>query len=341
MSHVSSRKRLFGLVSVVAHFFVGAREIRSYTGSYLACGVLLFVRMEPVGFGMRVLLLVNHRSSRGQSDLGPSRAILEEHGFHIDEVSLSTPGDIGQAIDSHGHAVDLVVLGGGDGTINAAVPALLRTGLPLGILPLGTANDFARTLGIPRSLEGACAVIAARQTRAIDVAYVNGKHFINDASLGLSVDVLRRAQHASKQRWGVISYAAQAFRALRDNRSFKAVIHCDDTRQRFSAMQITVGNGRYHGGGLTISQDARIDDGWLDLFALTPMPLWRLLSLGPSMWRGSHWKRTGVKILRGQHISITTSRPMVINTDGERATRTPARFSVVSRALKVLVPRGG
>lgn len=294
--------------------------------------------MESGDLGKHTLLLVNRKSSQGERDLGPSRAILEAHGFRIHQVPLHTPGDIAPAIDSHGDATDLVVVGGGDGTINAAVPALLRTSLPLGILPMGTANDFARTLGIPASLEDACAVIAARQARAIDVAYVNGKPFINDASLGLSVEVIRRAEHQSKQRWGVLSYATQAFRAFRDNRAFRAVICCDGTSQRLAAVQITVGNGRYHGGGLTISPDARIDDGRLDLFALAPMPLWRLLSLGPSMWRGNHRTRAGVEILRGQRISITTSRPMQVNTDGERATRTPARFWVVPRALRVLAP---
>lgn len=325
-------------------------RVSGYVAANLASDVLPLMAMElqelseaerrssRASTGRRILLLVNRQSGRGESDLDRCVALLEEHGFCVVAVPLERAGDIGDTIMRHGDQVDMVVLGGGDGTMNAAVPALLETGIPLGILPLGTANDLARTLGIPSSLDDACAVIAARHTRAIDVAYVNGRHFINDASLGLSVEVSRRAERASKRRWGVLSYAAQAFAALRSHGPFRAVIYCDGVRARVSAVQITVGNGRYYGGGLTISSDASIDDGMLDLCALAPMSIWRLLRLGPFMWTGSHDGQEGVRIWRGREIRVETGRPMQVNTDGEHATRTPARFWVQPRALTVLVP---
>ncbi|MHC5722287.1 MAG: diacylglycerol kinase family protein, partial [Nostoc sp.] len=87
---------------------------------------------------------------------------------------------------------ELVIIGGGDGTLNAAVDALVDTQLPLGILPLGTANDLARTLEIPNSLSEACKIIAYRNLHRIDLGWVNGKHFFNVASLGLSVKITER-----------------------------------------------------------------------------------------------------------------------------------------------------
>ena len=127
---------------------------------------------------------------------------------------------LGAWIVEHRREVDLVIIGGGDGTLNAAADALIETGLPLGILPLGTANDLARTLGIPADLVAAGQVIAAGRTHRIDLGRVNGKHFFNVASLGLSVQVARELDADLKRRWGVLGYAFIVWRAIRGRRPF-------------------------------------------------------------------------------------------------------------------------
>lgn len=106
--------------------------------------------------------------------------------------------------------VDRVILGGGDGTLNPSAAGLRDSGLPLGILPLGTANDLARTLGVPEDPERAAAVIADGRTTRLDLGYVNGRPFFNVASLGLSVDITRRLTKVMKRRWGRLAYPIAA-----------------------------------------------------------------------------------------------------------------------------------
>ena len=162
----------------------------------------------------RALLLVNRHARRGQTDL--SRAIdrLRELDFELLEVPLESSEQISKVIRQHKDAVDLVIIGGGDGTLNAAIDGLIATQLPLGILPLGTANDLARTLQLPTSLAEACDVIAKGQLERIDLGCVNGNHFFNVASLGLGLKITQRLSRDIKLRWGVFAYAIAAMQVL-------------------------------------------------------------------------------------------------------------------------------
>jgi YegS/Rv2252/BmrU family lipid kinase len=179
-------------------------------------------------------------------------------------------------------------------------------------------------------------VILADHRRAIDVGRVNGKHFLNVAGIGLSVEVARTLDAETKQRLGPLGYPLAVLKTLRNRRSFRARVLCDGREIGLRSVQISVGNGRYYGGGLTVAPDAAIDDGWLDLFSIAPASPLRLLMLGPALKRGSHGERNEVQLFRGRRIEIETSRPMAVNTDGEVTTRTPARFDVRPGALHVL-----
>src|SRR5918992_3985325 len=139
----------------------------------------------------RALLLINRRAGRGAPAL--SQAVESLHGLDFELVTapVKNAEHITARIEQYGPQLDLVIVGGGDGTLNAAVDSLVQHQLPLGILPLGTANDLARTLSIPISTPEACRVIAAGHTKPIDLGWVNGKHFFNVASLGFSLHLTR------------------------------------------------------------------------------------------------------------------------------------------------------
>jgi YegS/Rv2252/BmrU family lipid kinase len=283
------------------------------------------------------LLLINRGSRQGDADLRPALDLLHRAGVEVIKVSSDDPRDLQQAIAEHRDAVDRVVVGGGDGTLNAVVDALIGRRLPLGILPLGTANDLARTLDLPGDLAAAAAVIAEGRTRQIDVGCINGKHFFNVASLGLSTEVARELTREAKRRWGVLGYPLALWRAARKRRSFRADIRCDHERRRLHSIQIWIGNGRHFGGGVTIAADARIDDGMLDLVSLAPRGLWQLILAAPQLLRGHHHDQR-LHHWRGTEIEIRTRRPMLINTDGEVTTQTPAQARVVPKAISVYVP---
>jgi YegS/Rv2252/BmrU family lipid kinase len=287
----------------------------------------------------RALLLVNRHARHGQNRITEALKQLKKLDFDLQEESMDNPQHLPELIRRYQNRVDLVIIGGGDGTLNAAADALVETQLPLGILPLGTANDLARTLGIPNSLPEACEIIAKGQVRRIDLGWVNGKHFFNVASMGLSVQITERLTKETKRRWGIFAYAITALQALWKARPFRAEIRIEGESIRVKTVQIAVGNGRYYGGGMAVAHDATIDDRRLDLYSLELKHWWQIIALLPAMRGGRHTAFPGVRALRGQKIQVYTSKPRPINTDGEITTYTPADFRVIPQALAVLVPQ--
>jgi len=286
----------------------------------------------------RALLLINRHARQGQKQLSPIIEQLQKMGFELTEESTEDPQHLPEVIRRYQNQVDLVIIGGGDGTLNAAVDGLFDTQLPLGILPLGTANDLARTLGIPTCLTDACEIIGTGQLRRIDLGWVNGKHFFNVASLGLSVQITQKLNKEAKRRWGVLAYAATAIQAIWQTRPFTAEIRLNGESILVKTIQIAVGNGRYYGGGLTVDYDAAIDEQKLDLYSLEIQPWWQILLLLPALRKGQYASWSGVRTLESQEVEVYTRKPHAINTDGEITTHTPAKFRVIPHALSVLVP---
>ncbi len=288
----------------------------------------------------RALLLVNRHSRQGEKCLPQAIRCLEQLGIELIKESTDHPHHLTELIHQYKYQVDLVIVGGGDGTLNAAVDGLVETQLPMGILPLGTANDLARTLGIPNSLPEACKIIANGEVRRIDLGWVNGKHFFNVASLGLSVKITQRLTKEVKRRWGVLAYAATALQVIWESRPFSAQIHANGKSISVKTVQIAVGNGRYYGGGMAVVHDATIDDQRLDLYSLEIKHWWQIIPLLPAMRNGRHIHWREVRALNGQEFHVETRKPRPINTDGEITTYTPAHFRVIPQALEVLVPPG-
>lgn len=289
--------------------------------------------------GTRSLFLVNRGARNGEAQREQSLEQLRASGLEPIEATTKSPADISEAIRQHRDRVDLVIVGGGDGALNAAAEGLVDTGLPLGILPLGTANDLARTLGIAPDISQACKIIAEGHRKRIDLGWVNGKHFFNVASIGLTVQITRELSRETKSRWGVLAYPLTALRVLWKARPFRAEIWADGTTHHVKAVQIAVGNGRYYGGGLSIAEDAAIDDGWLDLYAAEVSHWWQVLALLPSLRTGAFNERTDVKNLRSREFKITTRRTRQATADGEIVSATPLHFRMVPRAVEVFVPR--
>lgn len=286
----------------------------------------------------RALLLVNRNARHGHKQLSAAIDRLKTLDLELLEESTEDPQQLGELIRRYQHQVELVIVGGGDGTLNAAVDALVETGLPLGILPLGTANDLARTLEIPNSLPEACEIIAKGQVRRIDLGWVNGKHFFNVASLGLSVQISKRLTKEVKRRWGVLAYGITALQVILQTRPLRAEIRINGESINVKTFQIAVGNGRYYGGGMAVVQDATIDDQRLDLYSLELKHWWQFIALLPAMRGGTYTNWRNVRALSGQEIQVYTRKPRPINTDGEITTHTPAQFRVIPQALAVLVP---
>lgn len=297
---------------------------------------------DPVPGHRRALLLVNPGARQGGAPLAAARAAF--HAGAIDLLDVRWPrraagaGAVADLIRRNAAMVDLVIVGGGDGSLNAAAPALSEAGLPLGVLPLGTANDFARTLGIPADPVAAARLIAEGAPRPVDLGEVNGHPFLNVASIGFSADLARALTAAAKKRFGVLGYAIVAARLLWQSRLFTAFIEHDNTVETVRTLQVSVGNGRYYGGGMAVESTATAEDGRLDFYSLEVDHWWRLLALLPSLRRGTQGQWNDVRAFSTTQVVVRTSRPRPVNTDGELVTFTPAHFRVRPGAIRVYAP---
>lgn len=287
----------------------------------------------------RALLLANPKARRGGERVGEALDVLRGAGMELFVEEIGNSKEIADHVRRHAGDVDLVILGGGDGTINAGLASLLEARLPLGILPLGTANNTARTLEIPTELADAAKVIALGATRRIDVGQVGDRYFLTTASIGLSVRITKELSGASKRRWGPLAYGVAAIRTLSRVHAFDADIQYDGGSRRLRAIQIMVGNGRHYGAALTVAEDAEPDDALLDCYAIEAVPWWRLIGLLPALKRGRQGEKADVQAITARTIRIETREPHSIDADGELVGKTPATFTTLPAALEVFAPK--
>lgn len=286
----------------------------------------------------RALLIINSRSRHGAKQADRATGLLRAAGFDITIQSAPHAESIPDFVSSALKDVDAVIAGGGDGTMNAVANGLVGSSLPLGVIPLGTANDLARTLGIPSSIPEACAIIAAGHVREIDLGWVNGKVFLNVASMGLTTRVTRELSPKVKRRLGVLAYPVALTRALRSLHSFEVEISSDGQTLRRRAVQVAVGNGRFFGGGMRIAHDAAIDDQRLDLYIIEARNAWELVRAVPAILTGRAETSPHVTALHGCEIEVKADHPRAVSMDGEIRTTTPALFRLLPRALRVFAP---
>ena len=288
--------------------------------------------------GRRMLLILNP-AARQAGGAGPTvTEALQRSGIEPVPVDVADGESLAEAVRRQAPGADGVIVGGGDGTLHQAIQAVIPLDLPLGMVPLGTANNVARTLEIPTDPEEACAVIGRGHRRRIDVGQVNDRYFLTTASFGLSVDITAELSGAVKRRWGIAAYAVAATRALWAMRPFHVTIEAGERLIRSRTVQVVVGNGVHYGSALRVADDARIDDGALDLFSLELRHWWQAVGLIPALKAGSHHEHRDVLALRGSEFTITAHHRHTIDADGELAGRTPARFRVVPGALEIFTP---
>ena len=233
--------------------------------------------------------------------------------------------------------VEAVIAAGGDGTVIGAISLALERGVPLGIVPLGTFNDLARTLGVPAEIPGACSAIAGGKTRAIDLGRVNGRYFVNEASIGVSARVARRQTPEVKQRFGFLGVISTTLQTLRDVRPFFAEIAFDGAAEPCRTVQITVANSARFGGVIE-RPDASIDDGWLDLYSVEPRNWFDAFALVHKIVVRDPRSGAGLRTRRSTRFDVRTHHAHHVVADGEPAGVTPATFEILPKALRVLVP---
>jgi diacylglycerol kinase (ATP) len=292
----------------------------------------------------RAALIVNTGSRTGKDAYRQARSRLTELGVPIADTF---PVSDGARLPETVHAAvqdgcDLVVLGGGDGTVSAAVDQLVGGSVILGVLPLGTANDFARTLQIPSEVEHACQTIAHGKVVDVDLGLVEDNYFVNVASVGLSVAVTQALSPQLKARIGPLAYPVATLRAYRRHRPFTATLEFPDgDHDRLDLddlLQVAVGNGRHYGGGNVVAPEAGIDDHALDVYAIKRGRMHEHVSIARAFKSGTFVKHRNVVHLTTRRMRMLAEPEQHVNVDGEVVATTPQEFTVARNALNVLVP---
>ncbi len=202
---------------------------------------------------------------------------------------------------------------------------------------MGTANDLARSLGVPEDLLAAAQVIIDDRREYISLGKVNEHYFINVAHIGLGVDVTNELTAESKKYFGVFAYLGAFLSVIKRNKSFKVHIKADDWQCSTKAIHLAIGNGRFYGGGNIVDQRSTLLDGQLNLFFIKQQRWWQLLLLGPSLRNGVLHKTDRIVRRTSEKFSIQTSRPKALEADGEFKTKTPAEFAVIPKAIEAIV----
>ena len=234
-------------------------------------------------------------------------------------------------------ASEVPVVISGDGLLGAVGGAMAGAETPLGIVPGGRGNDLARVLGIPSDPAEAVAVIAAGQSRLIDVGEANGKRFLGIVSIGFDSEANQLANETSFLR-GNLVYAYAALRTLLSWKPGRFTVRAGNERVRFTGYSVSVANNRAFGGGMFIAPDAELDDGEFDIVTVGEVSKLRFVSNLPKVFKGTHVDEDEVRVFRASQVELTASRPFPVFADGEHLTDLPASLRVLPRALSVLVP---
>jgi YegS/Rv2252/BmrU family lipid kinase len=284
---------------------------------------------------MRILLIANAHARRGREPLDLALEVFQQAGVEATVVMVPNAKQAEEEIRRRKGEIEAIVLAGGDGTVADSAPVLLEAGLPFGVLPRGTANDLARSVGLPMDLKSAAEVITAGNTRKIDLGEVNGKFFFNVAHIGLGAVLARDITAELKRYFGPFAYPMAAARALGKLHPFRAEILVEDERIALRTVQIAVGNGRFFGGGGVVDESAEIDDGLFHVYALGTKNPFRLALMLPSLVRGRHARSKWVRTAAGSAIEVRTIRQMSVSADGHVLTKTPASFRMRREALTI------
>lgn len=282
------------------------------------------------------LIVTEDRASELKEILG----LAADRGVSI-ELRVATKDDDGGRFAREGVAAgcDAVIAAGGDGTVNAVMNGLVGSSIPLGIIPLGTANDFARQAGIPDDPREAFEIILQSEPVAIDTASLNGRHFLNVSSGGIGAETTAETSDELKAVLGPLAYAITGVRKLTSLDSMKLEVSGAGDRIECEALIFAVGNARTTGGGNLLTPKASLTDGLLDVCIVESMPVTSLLPLLLKMRNGEHLGEDDVTYLQAPAITITSPCPVSVNVDGEPMSESRLEYRAHHESLRVHMDR--
>ena len=263
--------------------------------------------------------------------------------LNADRFHVSGQAGDAEKFASEAADFDLIVSAGGDGTLNEVVNGIAQGGCKaaLGVLPLGTGNDFARTLGVPNDLDAGIDQIAAGETRCIDLVRVTSdrvRYFVNVSSGGFSGVVDEKLTPEMKRTWGPLAYLRGAAAAFSELRGYTTTVALDDAESfELDLYNVVIANGRYVAGGIPVAPRAGIADALLDIVLIPERGPTELAILAAQILVGKHLGSDAIIFRRAKKIAIKSRPGMWFNVDGELIGNEPATFELLPGALQCVV----
>ena len=288
----------------------------------------------------QAILVVNAMSRRGAEAFEPATEKLAAAGVELIEAhAVDKPEDMDKTIKAAIAKAPMVIVGGGDGSLSSSVDHFVGKDTVFAILPLGTANSFAKTMGMGTDLDAAVDVIANGRRKRIDLGRIDGDYFVNAAALGLSPLIADTVPHNLKKYFGMVGYLIWAARVAFKFRPFRLRLTLDDgTLVRTWATEARIANGTHH-GGVELVENQELDSGDIVIQAVTGKSLWGLAwSWFSTLFKLRRRELTTTE-WRGQRIGLEARPRQKISIDGEIAAKTPVMIEVADACLEVAAPR--
>lgn len=283
-------------------------------------------------------LVVNAMSRRGQALFEQACAAMEALPYPVDAHAVENPRDLEDTVRTAlAKKPDLLILGGGDGTVSGLVDLMVGHDVILGVLPLGTANSFARTLGIPLTIAGAVEVIRTGKPRRIDLGMIDGDYFANCAAMGISPKIAETVPHRLKKYLGRAGYLGWAAYQFLRFRPFTLIVGEGDTAERMRVVEVRISNGPYH-GGMELIESAQVDSGEIVVQAVCGHVKRRLVRNWFAHAIRHKARHEEVREFRGKALRVNTIPKLPISIDGEVLAHTPVTARIAAGVIRVMAP---
>lgn len=283
-------------------------------------------------------MVVNAKSRKGQALFQRACAALKGLPYQVDARAVDDPRKLEAVVrDVLSAKPDLLILGGGDGTVSGLVDMIVGHDVVLGVLPLGTANSFARTLGIPLTVEGAIDVIKAGHMRRIDLGMIDRDYFANCAAMGISPQIAETVPHGLKKLFGKIGYLGWATYQFTRFKPFTLFIDDGEKKRKMRVVEVRISNGPYHGGTWLVDE-ASVSSGEIVVQAVRGHYKRKLVTNWAASFFGLPARHFDTISFSGKKLTIDTEPRLPISIDGEVLARTPVTARVAAGVIQVMAP---
>ncbi|MGL5414708.1 MAG: YegS/Rv2252/BmrU family lipid kinase [Clostridium sp.] len=264
--------------------------------------------------------------------------IHQEAGYLICPYRITKGRSLEEAFDDIDESFKYILIAGGDGTIDSVVNVMKEKNieLPIGILPLGTANDFARLLEIPKDIEEACKkIVNTSEPKLIDIGKINEKYFVNVASMGLFTDVSQKIDPGLKNALGKIAYYIKGIEELRNFRKLEVKLKADEYFYEGHMYLMLIFNGKT-AGNINLANRADVEDGMLDVVLFKPVLIVEMLPLLVKVLRGEHLDSEKILYFKTKNLIVECNEDIVTDIDGEKGPDFPLKVSCIQGGVKIL-----